>query len=60
MEEVVGDLALTADAVVAETGADLSRFPTAGHLASWAGTTPGNNESAGRVKSGPGNPYLHP
>ena len=51
----------TADVVVAETGADMSRFPTAKHLASWAGTTPGNNESAGRVKSGrtrPGNPYL--
>ena len=52
---------LTADVVVAETGADMSRFPTAKHLASWAGTTPGNNESAGKVKSSktrPGNPYL--
>jgi hypothetical protein len=47
--------------VVAETGADMTRFPTAQHLASWAGTTPGNNESAGKVKSRrtrPGNPYL--
>ena len=42
----------TADVVVAETGADMTRFPTAQHLASWAGTTPGNNESAGKVKSG--------
>ena len=41
----------TADVVVAETGADMTRFPTAQHLASWAGTTPGNNESAGKVKS---------
>jgi transposase len=51
----------TADVVVAETGAEMSRFPTAKHLASWAGTTPGNNKSAGKVKSSrsrPGNPYL--
>jgi len=50
-----------ADVIIAETGADMSRFPTAGHLASWAGTCPGSNESAGRVKSThtrPGNPYL--
>ena len=50
-----------ADVVIAETGADMSRFPTAGHLASWAGVCPGSNESAGRVKSThtrPGNPYL--
>jgi len=32
---------------VAETGADMTSFPTAGHLASWAGTCPGHNESAG-------------
>ena len=42
---------LTADVIVAETGADMTGFPTAKHLASWAGTTPGNNESAGKVKS---------
>jgi transposase len=51
----------TADVIVAETGTDMTRFPTAGHLASWAGTCPGSNASAGRIKSTrtrPGNPYL--
>jgi transposase len=58
---IPGISTITADVIVAETGADMSRFPTAKHLASWAGTTPGNNESAGKVKSSrsrPGNPYL--
>ena len=50
-----------ADVIIAEIGVDMTRFPTAGHLASWAGTCLGSNESAGRVKSThtrPGNPYL--
>jgi transposase len=50
-----------ADVIIAETGGDMSRFPTAGHLASWADTCPGSNKSAGRIKSThtrPGNPYL--
>ena len=50
-----------ADVIIAETGADMSRFPTAEHLASWAGTCPGSNESAGRIKSTntrPAKPYL--
>lgn len=40
-----------AEVFIAETGADMAVFPTAGQLASWAGTSPGSNESAGRVKS---------
>jgi transposase len=37
-----------AEVIIAETGADMGRFRTAGHLASWAGTVPGHNESAGK------------
>ena len=42
----------SAQNVVAEIGMDMTRFPTAGHLASWAGICPGSNESAGKRKSG--------
>jgi transposase len=41
-----------AEAIVSEIGVDMSRFPTDAHLASWAGMCPGNNESAGKRKSG--------
>jgi transposase len=37
-----------AQVIVAETGADMSRFPTAAHLAAWAGLAPAMHESAGR------------
>lgn len=58
---IPGISAAVADVIVAETGADMKRFPTAKQLASWAGTSPGSHESAGRIKSTrtrPGNPYL--
>jgi transposase len=45
----VGDLA--ARAIVAEIGTDMRRFPTAGHLVSWAGLCPRNDESAGKRRS---------
>lgn len=47
--------------ILAETGGDMTRFPTAGHLCSWAAVCPGQNESAGKRRSGKirqGNRYL--
>ena len=51
----------TAEVIIAEIGSDMSVFPTAGHLASWAGLCPGNHSSAGKSTKGttrPGSPWL--
>lgn len=51
----------TVQVVMAEVGADMSRFPTPGHLTSWAGLCPGQHESAGKRQSGrtrKGSPWL--
>jgi transposase len=42
----------TAEVIIAEIGVDMQVFPTAKHLASWAGQCPGNDRSAGRRRSG--------
>ena len=58
---IPGISARTAEVVLAEIGADITQFPTAGHLASWAGVCPGNHESAGKSTTGttrPGDPWL--
>ncbi len=52
LDTIPGVNRIGAEIIIAEIGVDMSRFPTAGHLASWAGLCPGNNESAGKHHSG--------
>jgi transposase len=61
LDGVTGGGLRTAEAVVAEIGVDLSRFPSADHRTAWAGLAPGSNESAGKRRSGKtrkGSPWL--
>jgi transposase len=52
LDTIPGVARNTAEIIVSEIGTDMSRFPTANHLAAWAGVAPGNNESAGKQHSG--------
>jgi transposase len=62
LDEIPGIGRTAARLLIAEIGVDMTRFPTAGHLVSWAKYAPGVNESAGKRKgsgsTGHGNPYL--
>ena len=62
LDEIPGIGPVAAAAIIAEIGTDMTRFPTPGHLASWAKFTPGVKESAGKKKgtgsTGHGDPYL--
>src|SRR5947209_6564281 len=51
LDSITGVGPRAAEVILAEIGPDMSRFPTAGHLASWAGRCPGQRESAGRKGS---------
>jgi transposase len=52
LDEIPGLDRRAAQNVLAEIGTDMSRFPSSGHLATWAGMCPGNNQSAGKRRSG--------
>jgi transposase len=52
LDTIPGIARHTAETIVAEIGTDMRRFPSADHLASWAGVAPGNYESAGKRASG--------
>jgi transposase len=61
LDTIPGINVVGAQEIIAAIGTDMSRFPTAKHLASWAKLCPGTNESAGKRGSGAtgkGNPYI--
>jgi transposase len=61
LQTIAGVGRRTAEVLLAAIGSDLTRFPSAGHRASWAGLCPGNDESAGKRRSGrtrTGSPWL--
>jgi len=61
LQTIPGVRAVAAAAILAEIGTDMSRFPSAKHLASWAGVCPGNKQSGGKRLKGPttkGNVWL--
>ncbi len=52
LDTITGVGKRAAECIIAEVGVDMSVFPTAGHLASWAGLAPGNNITGGKRRSG--------
>lgn len=52
LDTIPGVAKRAAECIIAEIGVDMTQFPTAGHLASWAGVCPGNNITGGKRRSG--------